>query len=569
MQATVPRSSSDHPERAAGVDQRPIPVHRALVPQARAALADAPAAVAPAMAPAPRTWLDVTAADDSATLHSRLERTPDARIGLVLAPDARVLRRPLDYQLLGRLAEELGLDVAIATADVERRRLAREFGFAVTAPETPRRLPGWRVSRSTAAGALAALVAVALAVVGLPHTSVRLSPTVAPLTREAIVAVDLRPGAIGHELGQVAGKQLTATFDVQQTHPATGRQSVGDVPSKGYVTLYDSRPYVPPAPVAPPPPPAPAATSAAPSANSLAALLGRSRQAPALAFAPPAEPTAQPAAPAPAPPPPPERVIPAGTAVVSADGQRFFTQSEVRLAPSGYATVAITAEYPGSAGNLPAGAINQLEDPQFGDVRVENRLPTWGGSDRQVAVVSQDDRDTLHQALAARAQAEAPSQLASLAGDEYLLLPDTITTGLDESYDYAAGQEAEQVSGSATVRAQAIALPKQAVAEAAAQQWRAQVPGGLMSVGTPRLSGPPAIKEQDDEHLIVAVPVEGQVTPSLDSTALAAELRGQPLSAIESRLASLPGLRTPPQIDVWPAWAPATLRVDVTIDRAR
>jgi hypothetical protein len=262
-------------------------------------------------------------------------------------------------------------------------------------------------------------------------------------------------------------------------------------------------------------------------------------------------------------------VIPAGAAVIANDGQRFFTQSEVRLAPSGYATVAITAEFPGSAGNLPAGAVDHLEDPKYGDVRVENRLPIWGGSDRNVSIVSTDDRETLHQALAERAQAEAPSRLASLAGDDYILLPETVTTGLDERYDFAAGQEAGQVSASATVRAQALALPKRAVAEAADHQWHEQLPGGLMGVGKTRLAGEPTVKEQSEEHLVVGFPVEGQATPTLDGAALAAELRGQPLSVMQSRLASLPGLRTPPRVDVWPAWAPATLRVDVTVERAR
>ena len=34
---------------------------------------------------------------------------------------------------------------------------------------------------------------------------------------------------------------------------------------------------------------------------------------------------------------------------------------------------------------------------------------------------------------------------------------------------------------------------------------------------------------------------------------------------MRARLASLPGLQTPPRVDIWPAWAPITLRIDVTV----
>src|SRR5579883_2889554 len=195
---------------------------------------------------APVAALTVGADDDMATLHARLERAANRRLTLAVAPDARVLQRPLDYRVLRRLAEELSLDVSIATDEPQRRRLAREFGFAVEAPRGRQRT--WRRRARRAASAAAVLALLAVTLVALPHTQVTLDPGATALTRAAMLTVDLRPGAPGVGDGWVASKALTTTFEIQQTVPTTGSQSIGRTPATGYVTFQDLRPYVPPVP---------------------------------------------------------------------------------------------------------------------------------------------------------------------------------------------------------------------------------------------------------------------------------------------------------------------------------
>jgi hypothetical protein len=509
------------------------------------------ASAAAAHAPLPVAALAVGPDDDMATLHARLERAANRRLTLALAPNARVLQRPLDFGVLRRLAEELGLDVSIATADGHRRRLAREFGFAVEAPRGKR--PAWR-PRARQIGSGAALLALLTAsLVGLPRTQVTLDPSAAPLTRQATVTVDLRPGAPGVGEGWVASKTLMTTFEIEQAVPATGSLAIGQTPAGGYVTFQDLRPYVPP------PPPAPAPLSAA-VANGAAAAAGVIPiQLPAAEALPPA------------PAPPPERVIPAGTAVATADGQRYFTQAEARLTPSGYVQVPIVAEFPGRGGNVPAGTIDRLADPKADarDLRVENRLATYGGTDRQERIVAADDRDRLRQALEERAATEAPARLYKEAGTGFMVVPDTATWTVEPQFDYAADQRATQLNGRALVRAQAISVQNRALEETAGRAWRAQVPEGLGAVGTTQVAGPPALEERADDHLVVSLPVQGKVAPSLDTAALAEQLRGQPADAIRARVASLPGLRQKPQVEMWPAWAPTALRVDVVVAAAR
>ena len=197
----------------------------------------------------PRPWLlphpwsgwTSTADDDSATLHSRLERAARRAARPGAAPNARVLRRPLDFRILARLAAELGLDLTVATADVERQRLAREFGFHVC---TPPRGPRWRAG----ADRPGALVAVAALAVAAAACRARRSPFVPPWPPSpgrpswpSTWAGRRGPGA------RAVGRQpLMVSFELEQTRATSGRESVGHTPAKGYVTLHDRRPYVPP-----------------------------------------------------------------------------------------------------------------------------------------------------------------------------------------------------------------------------------------------------------------------------------------------------------------------------------
>jgi hypothetical protein len=271
------------------------------------------------------------------------------------------------------------------------------------------------------------------------------------------------------------------------------------------------------------------------------------------------------------PAPSPDRVIPAGTAVMTQDGQRFFTQAEARLKPSGYVTIPVVAEFAGRGGNVPAGAIDRFADQAVDgkDLRIENRLATYGGTDRQERIVATDDRDRLRQALEDRAATEAPARLFKEAGTDFVVVPELTTWTVEPQFDYAADQRAAQLTGRAIVRAQAMAVPSRALEERADRAWREQLPEKVGGVGKPQVAGAPTIQEQTDDYLVVSLPVQGKIAPQLDTAALAEQLRGQSVDAIRERLASLPGLRGKPRVEMWPAWAPAALRVDVVVASAR
>ena len=96
--------------------------------------------------------------------------------------------------------------------------------------------------------------------------------------------------------------------------------------------------------------------------------------------------------------------IPANTQVGVVAGISYYTTDEVSIEASdpfgalsfGVANLPVTADKPGAQGNLPARSlIGQLEN----GVYIVNEEPVSGGTDKQVAAVSEDDRLLLRRGL--------------------------------------------------------------------------------------------------------------------------------------------------------------------------
>ena len=430
--------------------------------------ADHPAAAGPALAD-PLIWLNVTAEDDSATLHSRLERANDARLGLVLAPDARVLRRPLDFRILARLAAELGLDLTVATADVDRQRLAREFGLRVC---TPPREPRWRVRRSTVLGALAAVAALAAAAVGLPRTAITLSPAVAPLAREAVVAVDLGPAPWAwHPASWPASRSWSASIWSRRAPRAAARpwgtprrKATSPSTTAGRARRRPGRE----------PAPQPTAANPVPGASGLAGLLGHNPSGrPASPPATRPEPTTGRRAAAPRRARAPGRARACSPTTAPASSPRRRSASTPAATPpcpwSPNSRAAMGTCRPGRsppgrpavrrrAGGEPTGALGRHR-PQ----------PHHRGGERPRGV-------------APGASGSRPGRGAGAAGERRRRrLP---AGARDDDHDarrplrLRPGPGSRAARAGATVRAQGIAVPRRAAIETAGRQWRQQIPTG-------------------------------------------------------------------------------------------
>lgn len=94
--------------------------------------------------------------------------------------------------------------------------------------------------------------------------------------------------------------------------------------------------------------------------------------------------------------------LPAGTVMLAEPGGVEFTLDDEVVVPAGAeATGSVTARVLGAAGNVPAGAIARIADPQFSGLLVSNPEPASGGVSEDRPAVAQGDVLALREVAAA------------------------------------------------------------------------------------------------------------------------------------------------------------------------
>ncbi len=246
-----------------------------------------------------------------------------------------------------------------ADPSAESRR-AKSSPWVVPSPRLSETLMSWRPAAAVA-GALAVaalLLVVAFQYFVAPSSTIVVIPQAKRLPIEATIRIDPDAGALDVERGIVPAMVMDATVEDTLTKPTTGRRREAEGVARGFVTVRN-----------------------------------RTRQA---------------------------VVLPAGSRVMTADGTGFLTDAEFLVPPTlqvggrdvpGEAIVAATAEAPGLAGNAPALAITTVDGPFGGALEAFNPQPLQGGSEREVALVSERDLTDLDSVLTERLQSAAIEHL--------------------------------------------------------------------------------------------------------------------------------------------------------------
>jgi hypothetical protein len=163
-----------------------------------------------------------------------------------------------------------------------------------------------------------------------------------------------------------------------------------------------------------------------------------------------------------------------------------------------------------------------------------------------------------------RANDQGWSQLATLARDEWSIVPDTVRVQIEQE-TFAQGLHAisPELSGRLVARVTGLAYENATFNRLAEAAWAVSLPAGFKPLGGTVDMTVPEYLGQDAAGPLYRVGVRGRIIRELDGGTLAARLRGATLAEARAALSTRDGLSAPAEIEIWPDWAPRAFRLQV------
>ncbi|MDO8689542.1 MAG: baseplate J/gp47 family protein [Dehalococcoidia bacterium] len=342
--------------------------------------------------------------DEMGSLVQKLEAVTETDIVLLVPKHTAFLEDSLHWNLLQRHVRSLGKLVVVVSRDREARHSAHRAGFAVY--RSLRRLK-FKPSHSETINLRPLLkkgrhsgLPVALGIIGLgvvlflaisaylafPTGSVVLKAASQDVIAAFSVTARLQASGVDLATGQIPARIVQASLDGVDTIDTTGRKS-NPAKAKGEVTLLNRTPS--------------------------------------------------------------PMVVPPSTVLASGQGTLFLTQEQVVLPSSGgTARTSIVASDPGPGGNVPSMGIDRAVFPPFASaLAIWNALPTSGGLNEEVGVVSAQDQSNLRSRLGGRLTKEAQDRLQAAKTISDSIYPATVTVSpLKEQFDQELGATASSLT---------------------------------------------------------------------------------------------------------------------------
>lgn len=478
------------------------------------------------------TILELAAAEPVGTALRRVLAAPNAVV-LFLPNEARWSEA--DFEWLARRAAQVGRRVAVVAANGATREAAIAAGLptfrqvpqalsgswrgqvsswptrtvgraaemrARPAPPRPRARRPWRLPLAPrlllAIPVAAAAVGLALlAVTSLPSGLVLVRPARQPVATTLNVTVATQAGA--DELGVATGRWLEAATEGRLDVVAGGGSEPGDERATG----------------------------------SVAALNRRSEAV----------------------------SIPAGAIVETTAGARvrFRLTEKVDLPAQVGATARapIVALEAGSAGNVPAYAINAIEPSWAASVAVVNDRATEGGATRAQPVITNTDQDRARDELEARLRDEALAGVrAQLALGETLAEQTIRTSILSERFDLEPARRAEGTL-SMRLRATALSYDPSRVEAAASRLLESQTPQGWRLVPEKtrlEVADRPRLTAVEGRQVLVPVAAQAERVALVNRDAVRNAVRGLTPAEAEKAAGRVVPLAEPAWVGLEPAW---------------
>ncbi|MDX2160509.1 MAG: hypothetical protein SF162_04200 [bacterium] len=260
--------------------------------------------------------------------------------------------------------------------------------------------------------------------------------------------------------------------------------------------------------------------------------------------------------------------IPAGTFVSTSAGTPIiFRTTQAALVAGG---VGLQIEVPieaipesaGEIGNdIGVGLINTVIGALANTLEVRNLAPTYGGTSRDVRVVTEADRVRLLDILRQQIQARAYAEIVPRISEDQFIIPETIriTEERDDWTIFDAEAEEASESLSLTMRAivEATAVDPRFAEQIAYVQLSNQIPRGRsIDLNTIEYVRGGDVALDAAGRVTFSMTARGVIASQVDTVLLQERLAGISVEEAQRFLASTLELTqdTPPQITVTPGW---------------
>ncbi len=472
--------------------------------------------------------------DDFASIQHRLSWLGRGRVALVLPWNVRFLSRQLDFDLLRREAEQQQLEVAVISADPERRGLARGCGFpAFATVEEARETEVWRghppeqvkppsrfwweenvvlqpqpvrprvpwldwvkLGIRLIVFMLSLLILAGSAYIIVPSGVVTLVPAGREFTTIVPVSVDPDVDTVNHAAMLIPARRVGLEVESYAEIGTTGTTSVVTGRATGVVLFTN--------------------------------LLAQNY------------------------------IVPAGTIVRTSSTSypiRFRTTADVAVPAGGQATVPIEALEDG-VGNVGAFQINRLEGVAASAVRVINPEPTTGAEPKDARVVTQADYDRLRRQLMRQLLDQAYVEMGDLQEPTELLLRQSLRIEAvpKESYTRFVTEQADTVGLDMRLLVSGLVVDVHNAEAVAYINLSRRLPPGYALVDARFELGEVAEEDIGPGRFTFFVTARGYAAAALDTDTAVALIRGQRVADARERLLAEFPLAEDPQVVLWPEW---------------
>jgi Baseplate J-like protein len=237
---------------------------------------------------------------------------------------------------------------------------------------------------------------------------------------------------------------------------------------------------------------------------------------------------------------------------------RFVTLSDINVPPAGHAEVAIEAIDEGPGGNVPVNQINRVEGLPGLAVTVLNTQPTIGGGVETTHAVTLDDykraRSILQEKLLQAALVKMKADVEVVRNGWYVV-PNTlfIADVQDETYDRFVTEQADQVTLNMRLQVAGLVVSPADLDSVARSVVADKVAAGysLLDVKTERGDVAEEGTGLRTEFYVVAHATAGA---KIDENEIKHLIRGKTIADAQATLLQTLALKTNPVITVEPAW---------------